>query len=84
MNLLRALGAKRIVPQLVVVTKAKTPKVQILRPQASQSDVEKLKALATDVWRAIQSEHWMPREGWQCSSCPFRDACRGVTRCEAV
>jgi CRISPR/Cas system-associated exonuclease Cas4 (RecB family) len=84
MPLLRELGAKRVVPQLIVVTKAKAPKVQIIRPQATQDDVERLKKLAQEVWKAIQDENFMPREGWQCNSCPFRDACRGGGSCEAV
>lgn len=84
MPLLRELGAKRIVPQLLIITKAKTPKIQVVRPQASQADVDKLKVLASEVWKAIQSENWMPRESWMCKSCPFRDSCKGGGSYEVV
>lgn len=84
MPLLRALGAKRIVPQLVVITKARRPKIQVIRPQSSQADVDRLKTLAAEVWKAIQNENWMPRESWMCKSCPFRDECKGGESCEVV
>lgn len=76
MPLLRELGAKRIVPQLIIITKAKSPKVQYIQPQASQEDVERLKEMASEIWKAIQSENWTPRPSWICKSCSFRDACQ--------
>lgn len=73
--ILRELGAKRIVPRFVVLTKGKKPKVQVLTPTATQNDVTKLKQTVTDVWNSIQQGVFVRREGWQCAGCPFRDRC---------
>src|SRR5579862_267485 len=72
MPLLRELGATRIVPQFVVVTKAKKPVVQVLQPQASQTDVERLKQQVQDTWTAIKRDVFPTREGWHCSQCSYR------------
>jgi putative RecB family exonuclease len=78
MPLLRAVGAKRIVPRFVVVSKAKTPEVQTLQPQASQADVERLKRQVTEVWEGIQKEVFTQRTGWQCAQCPYKRRCLGA------
>ncbi|MEI6233315.1 MAG: PD-(D/E)XK nuclease family protein [Planctomycetota bacterium] len=75
--LLKELGAKRIVPRFVAVTKGKTPVVQVLEPQASQADADKLKRTVRETWDAIQKEVFVPREGWHCAQCPFRRQCLG-------
>ncbi|HEY3319184.1 MAG TPA: PD-(D/E)XK nuclease family protein [Planctomycetota bacterium] len=75
--LLRELGAKRIVPQFTVVTKAKSPAVQVLEPKASQADVDRLKRMVGETWDAVQKEVFVQREGWQCAQCPFKARCLG-------
>jgi CRISPR/Cas system-associated exonuclease Cas4 (RecB family) len=75
--LLRELGASRIVPQFLVVTKAKTPTIQVLRPHATQDDVERLKRMVSEMWDAIQKGVFVQREGWQCAQCPYRTRCLG-------
>jgi CRISPR/Cas system-associated exonuclease Cas4 (RecB family) len=77
MPLLRELGAKRIVPRFVVVTKAKKPAVQVLEPVASQNDVTRLKEQVADTWTAIQAGVFVKRESWACQQCPYRKRCLG-------
>ena len=75
--LLKATGTKRIVTKFLVVTKGKTPKLQVFQPQPTQADVEKIKQRISDTWIAIQSGHFLPRESWQCAQCQFQKRCRG-------
>jgi len=77
MPLLRELGAKRIVPRFVVISKAKKPVVQVLEPVASQSDVTRLKDQVADTWSAIQAGVFVKRESWACMQCPYRKRCLG-------
>jgi hypothetical protein len=65
--LLRELGAERIVPRFVVVTKAKKPAVQVLEPQAGQDDVDRLERMVSETWDAITKEVFVQREGWGCA-----------------
>lgn len=76
-SLVKELGAKRIVPRFLVVTKAKAPVVQVLEPMASQADVERLKNQVFDTWAAIQAGVFVPRESWQCAQCPYKRRCLG-------
>ena len=75
--LLRELGAERIVPRFVIVTKAKKPAVQILEPKAGQDDVDRLKRMVSETWDAITKEVFVQREGWGCAQCPYRKRCLG-------
>ncbi len=75
--LLRDLGATRIVPRFLVITKAKTPAIQILQPQATQQDVERIKRVVSETWEAIQKEVFVPRESWGCQQCPYSKPCHG-------
>ena len=77
MPVLRALGAKRIVPQFVVLTKAKTPVIQTLSPTATQDDVNRLKRQVGEVWHGIRQGVFVQRTGWQCSQCPYKKRCLG-------
>ena len=76
-SMLKELGATRIVPRFVAVTKGKTAIVQVLEPQASQADADKLKRTVRETWDAIQKEVFVPREGWHCTQCPYRRQCLG-------
>lgn len=75
--LVREFGVRRVIPKFVVITKAKSPVVQVLRPVASQADSDRLRDLVTEAWRGICSEVFPRREGWQCSLCPYRKRCLG-------
>lgn len=77
MPLLKAIGAKRLVPRFLVVTKGKAPKVQCFEPHATHADTEKLKERVANTWSAIQSGIFVQREGWQCGQCPFKRHCLG-------
>ena len=74
--LLRELGATRIVPRFVAVTKAKKPVVQVLQPVATQDDAARLKQTISETWTAIQTGVFARRESWACSQCPFQKRCR--------
>ena len=75
--LLRDLGATRIVPRFVVITKAKKPQVQTFVPTAGQCDVDRLKRMVSETWGAIQKNVFLQREGWGCGQCPFQRRCLG-------
>jgi hypothetical protein len=77
MPLVRELGAKRIVPRFVVITKAKAPVVQVLQPQAGQEDVEHLKRQVAETWDAVRKEVFVQGEGWGCVQCQYRKRCLG-------
>jgi CRISPR/Cas system-associated exonuclease Cas4 (RecB family) len=75
--MMKELGATRVVPRFVVVSKAKTPVVQVLEPKATQDDVTRLKQTVTETWAAIQTGLFVKRESWACAQCPFRGRCLG-------
>jgi hypothetical protein len=75
--LVKELGAKKIVPRFVVVSKGKTPVVQVLEPNPTQDDVIRLKKHVADTWAAIQAGVFIQREGWHCNQCPYRKRCLG-------
>lgn len=75
--LVKELGAKRIVPRFVVVTKAKKPVVQVIEPKATQEDVSRLKDQVAATWSAIQAGIFVKRESWACTQCPFQKRCLG-------
>ncbi|HLX63343.1 MAG TPA: PD-(D/E)XK nuclease family protein [Planctomycetota bacterium] len=75
--LLRELDCKRLIPRFVVISKAKTPVVQVLEPVATQDDVVRLKEMVMESWKAISSGIFVKNEGWHCQSCPFRQRCLG-------
>jgi len=75
----RELGATRLVPRFVVITKGKSPIVQVVTPKASQADADRAKELLADCWQSIKhAGAFVRREGWQCKQCPFRTRCLGT------
>ena len=79
MPLLKHLGASRIVPRFIIITKAKKPVVQVIEPQASQADAERLKLQITETWQAINAGIFVQRETWACGQCPYQARClRGM------
>ncbi|HEY3324130.1 MAG TPA: PD-(D/E)XK nuclease family protein [Planctomycetota bacterium] len=73
----RVLGLRRILPRFVVLTKGKVPAVQVLEPQATQSDVERLKERVRETADSISKGAFSRRESWQCGCCPFSRRCLG-------
>lgn len=76
MNVVRSLGIRKVVPKIELVTKTKTPRVQVIAPPTSQEDVARLKATVCEVWSAIEKGVFVRHESWQCKGCPFKDRCR--------
>ena len=75
-GIIRELGITKVVPRLVVLTKGKKPKIQVLEPQVTQDDVARLNRMTLEIWDGIQKEHWMRQQSWMCQSCPFQQRCR--------
>jgi len=59
-----------------VITKAKTPLVQLLPVPADAGRVDALTEGVGQVWRAIQIGNFYPNSSPQhCTTCPFRSRC---------
>jgi RecB family exonuclease len=71
------LGAKRIKPRFVVLTKGANPVVQIVEPAVGQQDAVRLKELAADTWGAIRAGAFPRRVGWPCKACQHSRFCMG-------
>ncbi|MCZ7645930.1 MAG: PD-(D/E)XK nuclease family protein [Planctomycetota bacterium] len=76
-ELLRALGARRIVPRFVVVTKGKSPVVQVIEPPVGREDAQRVRELVADAHQAISAGAFPRNESWRCARCPFADKCLG-------
>lgn len=77
MPMVRDFNAKRVVTRFVVLTKGKSPKVQVLEPRPEQADVVRLKETVSDVWGGIKNNVFPRNESWACKNCPFRTVCLG-------
>jgi CRISPR/Cas system-associated exonuclease Cas4 (RecB family) len=59
-----------------VLTKHKSPQVQLLPVTTDEQRVASLRDGIAQVWEAIQSENFYPSPSPQnCTSCPFRSRC---------
>ncbi len=67
------LAVERFVFQ--VVTKAKTPAVQIEEVQRCRRDENDLLFTVAGVLRAVDAGVFFPVRGWQCRGCPYPQAC---------
>jgi hypothetical protein len=76
-GMVRDLGLKKIIPRFVVLTKGKTPAIQVVEPKATQDDVTRLKELVCETCDAINKQVFVRRESWQCNGCPFANRCLG-------
>ena len=71
----RELGMGEVGLRLQVVTKTKTPAVQIEHLRRDQQDEADFMATVVGVLRAIDAGVSYPVRGWQCRSCPYAQAC---------
>jgi len=74
---LRQVGHQEVGLRFQIVTKTKSPHVQledVIRTQADEADFQRT---AVGVLRAIDVGAFFPVRGWQCKTCPFQHACVG-------
>lgn len=68
------LGNVQVVFQ--IVTKSKTPVLQIVELERTEQDEEEFQRVAVNVMRGVDASVFMPLRGWQCRSCPHAHLCR--------
>lgn len=59
-----------------IITKTKNPVVERLYLPDGGETLERQVKTATLVLEAVERGIYIPSPGWQCASCPYRDACR--------
>ena len=76
----RVLDGKRIQLQFAVVTKAKTPVLEVHEVEFDSARLDRTKAIFSRVWDAIKSGNIYPSPTqMNCHSCGFKSACRAWT-----
>ncbi|MBI3832196.1 MAG: PD-(D/E)XK nuclease family protein [Planctomycetes bacterium] len=73
----RTLGVREVRARFVVLTKARQPRVQVLETPVGAPETARLKEQVQATWTAIRARAFPRREGWPCTSCPFRVRCLG-------
>lgn len=72
----RLVPGKQVRLQFAVITKAKSPKVQLLEANFDQSKLDRTKLVFENVWSAIQTGHFYPSPSpIQCPGCGYRKQC---------
>mgnify|MGYP002637691799 CR=1 FL=1 len=72
----RLIPGKQLKLQFAVITKAKTPKVQLLEANFDESKLDRTKRVVEKVWSAIESGHFYPSPSpMQCPGCGYRSQC---------
>jgi hypothetical protein len=70
-------GHKLPKPRLLVVTKAKAPKVQLASPRLGVQQERDLVATVSGVLKAVRAGvDWPNRQAWSCKVCTYARACR--------
>ncbi len=59
-----------------VITKAKSPVVERYVVDREPEGIDRQRAIAILVKRAVDAGIFVPQAGWQCATCPFIGACR--------
>lgn len=72
---LRETGAGDVGLRFQVVTKTKTPAVQVEDVVRGEADEDDFRRTALGVLRAVDAGAFYPVRGWQCRSCPYRSRC---------
>ncbi len=76
----RVLDGKRIKLQFAVVTKAKTPQLEVHEVSLDMARLNRSKAIYGKVWDAIQSGNVYPSPSqMNCHACGYKSACRAWT-----
>jgi CRISPR/Cas system-associated exonuclease Cas4 (RecB family) len=63
-----------------IVTKTKSPQVQIENVMRDESDENDFRRIALGVLKAIDHGVSYPVRGWQCRGCPYQKACASKSR----
>ena len=72
----KLIPGKKLRLQFAVITKAKSPKVQLLEASFDESKLDRTKRVFENVWSAIQSGNFYPAPSpMQCSGCGYRSQC---------
>ena len=72
----RLVPGKKVRLQFAVITKAKSPKVQLLEASFDESKLDRTKRVFESVWSAISAGHFYPAPNpMQCSGCGYRRQC---------
>ena len=72
----KLIPGKQLRLQFAVITKAKSPKVQLLEANFDESKLNRTKRVFESVWSAISAGHFYPAPNpMQCSGCGYRSQC---------
>ena len=71
------LGLGDVGVRFQVVTKTKTPAVQVVDVERGDCDRDDFMRTAVGVLRAIDAQAFWPNRGWQCRGCQYAHACSG-------
>lgn len=73
-----AFPAKPVQLQFVVITKTKSPSIEVHKVHATQERIQRTKDTAMRTWELIDAERFEPvPSDLNCASCPFQKPCRG-------
>jgi CRISPR/Cas system-associated exonuclease Cas4 (RecB family) len=72
----RAMGLGDVKVTYQIVTKTRTPVIQIEDLDRSAEDEEEFQRVAVNVMRGVDAGAFPPVRGWQCRNCPYSRACR--------
>ena len=68
---------KRLRLQFAVISKTKTPTVDLYEVPVDAKQIDRTKRIVERVWQAIEAESFYPAPSpMQCPTCPFRKPCR--------
>jgi CRISPR/Cas system-associated exonuclease Cas4 (RecB family) len=63
--------------EFAVLTKTKVPEVTRHEVRADPRQIDRTKRIVERVWKSIEADRFFPcPSAMQCSTCPFREACR--------
>jgi putative RecB family exonuclease len=72
----KLMPGKQIRLEFVVLTKTKSPKIQLLEACFDESKLDRTKLVFQNVWSAIQAGHFYPAPSpMQCGGCGYRSHC---------
>lgn len=72
----KAIGLAKPVVNFTVVTKGRTPALQVLDLDRSEEDELEFQRVAVNVLRGVDAGAFPPIRSWACRSCPHHHVCR--------